>query len=282
MIVFAVVFGLLAVFVAQSWLNRQAELRLRNMQSEPKAVAARTVVVAASPLRFGNPISAQALREVPWPQDAIPSGTFASIAELLSHGKRVVLAAIEPNEPILQSKITGPGERATLSAVIGSGMKAVTIRVNDVEGVAGFVLPGDRVDVLLTRQADRSAGNGNSDVVLQNARVLAVDQIADDSTEKPTVAKAVTLEVDTFAAQKLSLAASVGALSLVLRKAGEATTESARRVSVGDLGNSDAPAPTTDGKRSATVNVMRNMQKQEYSVPAEIADWREVKETGRR
>ena len=106
-----------------------------------------------------------------------------------------MLASIERNEPILRTKITGPGQKATLSAVIQDGMRAVTVRVNDVEGVAGFVLPGDHVDVLLTRQSERTTGM--NDVVIQNTRVLAVDQLADDAADRPTVARAVTLEVDT-------------------------------------------------------------------------------------
>ena len=160
------------------------------------------------------------LREVPWPHEAVPAGSFSKIAELTA-SRRVVLTAIEANEPILASKITGSGQRATLSAMLGDGMKAVTIRVNDVEGVAGFVLPGDHVDVVLTRQQDKAVAA--SDVVLQNVRVLAVDQIADERAEKPSVAKAVTLEVEVTAAQKLALAATIGTFSLALRKAGEAT-----------------------------------------------------------
>src|SRR3979409_1692603 len=113
---------------------------------------------------------------MPWPAAAVPQGAFRSIPDVLTAGKRVVLTAIEANEPILASKITGPGQRATLSAAIADGMKAVTIRVNYVEGVAGFVLPGDRVDVSLTRQNDKSAAT--TDVVLQNIKVLAIDQTA--------------------------------------------------------------------------------------------------------
>ena len=149
---------------------------------------------------------------------------------MLGGGKRVVLTAIEPNEPVLRSKITGPGQRATLSAMLRDGMKAVTVRVNDVDGVGGFVLPGDHVDVALTRQVDKA--NGTTDVVLQNARVLAIDQLADERLDKPTVVKAVTLEVDTVGAQKLSLAASLGSLSLMLRKAGEANNQYTRRITL--------------------------------------------------
>jgi pilus assembly protein CpaB len=273
MIGFAVVFGLLAVFVAQAWLNRQAELRMRGMETKPQVVAARTVVVAATPLRFGAHLSAAMLREVQWPDAAIPVGTFASVNDLLGPGKRIVLASIEPNEPILRSKITGPGQRATLSAVIQPGMKAVTVRVNDVEGVGGFVLPGDHVDVMMTRQP------GNTDVVLQNAKVLAVDQLADDSSDKPTVVKAVTLEVETVAAQKLSLAASLGSLTLALRKAGEADLEGTRRVTVGDL--SVPEAVRGEPKQYSVVVVTRGGQPKEYNVSRE-ADWREAAGAARR
>ena len=266
MVGFAVVFGLLAVFVAQAWLNRQAELRLRSMDTRPAAVATRTIVVAASPLRFGTHLSGQQLREVTWPEAAIPAGTFATINDVLGPGKRIVLAAIEPNEPILRTKITGPGQRATLSAVIEEGMKAVTVRVNDVDGVGGFVLPGDHVDVMMTRQP------GNNDVVLQNAKVLAVDQLADDSADKPTVVRAVTLEVDTIAAQKLSLAASLGNLTLALRKAGEADVEGTRRVTVGDLGNPDAPR--TAPRPYAVIAVTRAGERKEYNVSREGGEFR--------
>src|SRR5690606_10778317 len=132
-----------------------------------------------------------------WPNDAIPDNAFSTIAELMKGEKRVVLASMEANEPIVSAKITGPGQKATLSALIEEGMKAVTIRVNDVDGVAGFVLPGDRVDVLMTRSAENS---GTTDIVLQNVKVLGIDQLADARAEKPTVAKAVTLEVDTVSA----------------------------------------------------------------------------------
>lgn len=270
MIGFAVVFGLLAVFVAQSWLNSQAELRLKSLEANQKPLHATTVVVAAKPLRYGVALTADSLREAAWPQDAVPSGAFAKIAELLSAGRRVVLTAIEPNEPVLGSKITGPGQRATLSALLRDGLKAVTVRVNDVDGVGGFVLPGDRVDVALTRQIDK--GNATTDVVLQNARVLAIDQIADERLEKPAVVKAVTLEVDAVGAQKLSLSSSVGSLSLMLRKAGESAIEYTRRITLNDLGTASVPTAQERGATGmANVAVRRASTRQEYSVPIETA-----------
>jgi pilus assembly protein CpaB len=268
MIAFAVLFGVLAVFVAQSWLNTQAEQRIKSLEANRKPTSTRMIVVAAKPLRFGNELTSAQLREVAWPEAALPAGAYANISELLSDGRRVALTAIEPNEPILKNKITGPGQRATLSAMLRDGLKAVTVRVNDVDGVGGFVLPGDHVDVALTRHVDKA--NATNEVVLQNVRVLAIDQLADERMEKPAVVKAVTLEVDVAGAQKLSLAASVGSLSLMLRKAGEVSAEYARRITLSDLGTPSTPTAQRKGAEGMiTIGVTRASTRQEYSVPIE-------------
>jgi pilus assembly protein CpaB len=262
MIGFAVLFGLLAVFIAQAWLNNQSEMRMRSLEAQKTTpTATKNIVVAAKPLRYGMQLSADALREIPWSQDSVPKGAFTSISEIMSGGKRVVLAPIEANEPVLALKVTGAGQRATLSSLVEDGMKAVTIRVNDVEGVGGFVLPGDRVDVVLTRQNEKD--KASTEIVLQNARVLAVDQSADASADKAAVAKSVTLEVSTEQAQRVWLASSVGNLSLLLRKAGETSASSTKRITLSDL---DGQAAATDTRR---VVVTRGLAKQEYSVPVE-------------
>jgi pilus assembly protein CpaB len=267
MIGFAVLFGLLAVFVAQSWLTSQADARMRSLQAQqPQGPAMQTIVVAGKALRYGNELNASMLREIPWSQEALPAGAFAKINDVLTGGKRIVLAAIEVNEPILAVKITGPGQRATLSAVLHDGMKAVTIRVTDIEGVAGFVLPGDRVDIALTRLDGK--GGATTDVVLQNATVLAIDQVADERVAAPAVAKSVTLEVDTVAAQKLDLAASLGTLSLLLRKAGDTTSAKSPRVSLKDL-FSEVVADVTPTRSTATITIKRGTTKEDYSVPVE-------------
>jgi pilus assembly protein CpaB len=268
MVAFAVVFGLLAVFIAQAWLNSQAERRLRSLEAQKKPLATNTIVVASQRLPFGVELAREHLREVPWPSEAMPQGAFATVNELLSAGKRVVLAPVEANEPVLAIKVTGPGQRATLSAIVSEGMKAVSIRVNDVEGVGGFVLPGDRVDVVLTRQLEKR--NATTEVVLQNARVLAVDQSADDRTSKAAVAKAVTLEVDTVGAQKIWLAASVGSLSLLLRKAGEQDSVPTRRVTLDDLSKPELIIPQKNHS-TTSVSVQRGGQKQNYEVPVDGA-----------
>lgn len=277
MIGLAAVFGLLAVFVAQIWLNSQADKRAHSLQTDNRPVATHTIVVAKQPLRFGMVLKASMLREVPWPATAVPAGTFAKIKDILSRGRRVVLKAMEPNEPVLAAKITGPGERATLSALVHKGMKAVTIRVNDVQGVGGFVQPGDHVDVVLTRQLGRS--NATTEVVLQDVRVLAVGQNADGSKVKPTVPKSVTLEVNTVDAQKLWLAASVGNLSLLLRPAGETTDARTQKITLRDLADNTL-APKTGA--TTTVVVIRPKSQQSYTVPVEATDGASAATVGQR
>ncbi|MBT9292313.1 Flp pilus assembly protein CpaB [Prosthecodimorpha staleyi] len=253
MLLLALVFGGAAVFMSQSYLERQAEKRARTIEVSGPAVAASTVVVAAKPLNFGAEIARDALKEVAWPAEAVPAGAFRTVAELFAQqGRRVALVAIEANEPILPAKISGPGQRATLSSVIEEGMKAVTVKVDEVNGVAGFVLPGDRVDVLLTRH--QGEGDAITEVLVERARVLAVDQSFDQRAEKPAVPKAVTLEVHSGVAQKVAFASSVGTISLVLRRAGEALADNQKNTRV----------------RAATVSVSRATKRQEYGVRSEV------------
>ena len=271
MIAFAVVFGLLAVFLANSWLNNRADEARRSLEAQRKAAPpAHTIVVARRPLRFGDVLGTLSLRELPWPDDSVPAGAFGKVSELTST-KRIVLAPIEVNEPILASKIAGPGQRATLSAMLNEGMKAVAIRVNDVEGVAGFIQPGDHVDVVLTRPGERKTSI--NDVIIQKLRVLAVDQLADQTTEKPIVVKAVTLEVDETGGQKLALASQVGTLSLLLRKAGEVAEAATQQLTNADLAQG---AARTEDARFATVVVTRPTKdattRDEFNVPVERRD----------
>ncbi|MFO1148337.1 MAG: Flp pilus assembly protein CpaB [Alsobacter sp.] len=229
-----------------------------------------TVVAAAVPMTFGTELSEQNLIEVPWPSGAVPDGTFTSKAELLKDGRRVVLNPVQRNEPILVTKITGSGQKASLASLLEPGMRAITVRVDDVRGVAGFVHPSDRVDVLLTQTINSSAV---ADVLLQNVKVLAVDQIANERQENPVIAKAVTLEVNTEQAQKLVLAQGVGSLSLVLRQPGQEAWDAKRRVTVADLGGTSQEDPFLREQRdkvSALENQIADMRsKAEHAKDAE-------------
>lgn len=248
MIVLAGVFGVLAVVLINIWLASQ-----RSAMAEANGVQADTVVVAAVALKFGDTLTADKLREIAWPAGAVPAGAFKTAKELMTGDPKQALQSIGANEPVLATKITGPGQRATLSAVLGEGLKAVSIRVNDVLGVAGFVFPGDRVDVLLTRTLRNADGADQSfvDVLLQSVKVLAVDQVADESKDSPTVVKAVTVEVSTKDAQKLTLAAGAGQLSLALRQAAASSGETTERVTLSDL---TGEMPADVAKRQAELD----------------------------
>jgi pilus assembly protein CpaB len=229
----ACLMGVAAVYLARGWLESRTKLA----NTAEKTVTLTTVVVAKRTLSFGDPLKEEYLQVVEWPASAVPADTFRTIADVVGGDKpRVALRTIEPSEPVLKTKISGFGGKATLSSVIEPDMRAVTIRVNDVGGVAGFVLPGDRVDVLLTRkQTEGKDDRQFTDILLQNVRVLAVDQEANETRNKPVVAKAVTVEVTPYQAQKLTLAGQVGNLSLALRKETNARAGHFPTVGLGDL-----------------------------------------------
>lgn len=252
MLLVALLFGGLAVFIAKAWLaNQQVQV---SQQADPQVIKVNTqkIIVANKELHFGEPITPEVLGEVDWPKDAMPEGSFTSVADITKDGVRVVLTPISPNEPVLAWKISGPGQRASLSALVKEGMRAVTLRVNDTSGVAGFVLPGDRVDVLYTQ--DKGDGPG-IDVLFQNVRVLAVNQNADEKTGTPIEGRTATLELTPVDAQKLALAESTGGLVFTLRAAGSLDTAPARRIVQAELVSSGAlsqpPASAGNEDKSA-------------------------------
>ena len=269
-LVIAIVMGGIAAFLARNWLISRAQ---------PVATTT-TIIAAATQLPFGTPLTEDSVVEIPWAATAVPEGSFISKQALFKDGRRITLAAIQQHEPILNSKLTGPGQRASLSTLLDSDKRAITIRVDDVRGVAGFILPNDRVDVVLIRNATDSSGHRQSDLLLQDIKVIAIDQIAMEQKDRAIVAKAVTLEVTPFQAQKISLATNVGNLSLILRKAGDANVVTDRRVTEADLSEGEArPVPQAPAKAQpaplpvysgATVNIIRNLKSQEYKVEREI------------
>ena len=233
-LVVALVLGGIAAVLARNWLANHA-------RSSQAGVG--TIVVADAPLAFGTQLTAQNITEIPWSTAVLPQGAFATKQALLKDGRRMALALIARNEPILLSKVTAPNQPATLSSMLEPGKRAVTVRVDDVRGVAGFIQPGDLVDVVLIRTEAKSRSNESySDVILQSAKVLAIDQVTGERTEQPVIAKAVTLEVNVEDAQKILLAANIGRLSLILRQPAQASNDLVQRVTEQDLG--DAAVPT--------------------------------------
>lgn len=228
----SLVLGVLAVYLANIFFTR-AEVR-------QEAVVAGTtkVAVAAVPLDYGVELTPEKIRFVAFPTASLPAGSYRTIGDLLPAGKRrVALRPMQPNELILASKITGEGQSASIAALLPDGKRAAAVRLNDVSGVAGFIQPNDAVDVLVTRQAgDGGQTRQLTDVLLQNIRVIAIDQNAKNADGAPSIAKTATLEVDPLDAQKLALAQEVGSLSLVLRKPGvEQNNPLVETVSLEDL-----------------------------------------------
>lgn len=243
MLIVALLFGSLAVFIAKSWLASQQAQVVQPTAPVQVQVDTQKVVVAKTELRFGEPITPEVVVEVDWPKGATPEGTFDSVAAINKDGTRVVLSPISPNEPILAWKLSGPGSRASLSALVAKGMRAVTIRVNDTSGVAGFVLPGDRVDVLYTLGQSSDA---TIDVLFQNVKVLAVNQNVDEKSGNPIDGRTATLELTPEDAQKLSLAQSTGELAFTLRAAGSLDVAPARRLVASEIGSTTGLTSAAD------------------------------------
>ena len=231
----ALFLGLIAVLLVRGILNAQRTAPISTTASLSGTVP---VVVVAAPIARGQAIDASRLKVVTFPQSAIPNGTFRNIAELTGSGApRLALSALVPNEPVLSAKISDPGGKLNLATVVAAGMRAVSLRSNDVVGVGGFVLPGDRVDVLLTRQIGTGdTANSVTQVLAENVRVLGVDQSDNDQADKPVVTKAVTVEVAPEQAQAISLGQSVGTVSLTLRHVADDEQLTRRATTVADLG----------------------------------------------
>lgn len=204
MIAVSLIAGILAIVFAARWLNQQSSMMTRK------------VAVAAINLNLGQQLLPEHVKLIDWPGGSVPSGAFGASAELK---ERVLRVNLQRDEPILESKLAPVGTKGGLSAVIGEGKRAITVRVNDVVGVAGFALPGNYVDVVVNTKDDRKPKDDQSisKIVLEKILVLAVGEEASRDETKPKAVKAVTLEVTPGQAEAIDLARSVGQLSLVLR-----------------------------------------------------------------
>ncbi|HEY4921962.1 MAG TPA: Flp pilus assembly protein CpaB [Xanthobacteraceae bacterium] len=277
-LILALVMGGAAALLAHDWLQSHA-------RASTDGIGSATVVVATEALAFGTELTAANVTEIPWAAKNEPDGAFASKDELLREGRRVALAPFERGEPILRQKVTGAGQRASLSALLDGGKRAVTVRVDDVRGVAGFILPGDFVDVVLIGEGQAPRRENYSEILLQRVKVLAVDQLVSEQHDKPTVAKAVTIEVTPEQAQKLLLATNIGKLSLILRRPTEVASADGHRVTESDLDGlreriaraAPPPAPVVVQAAAAPpppppsdtvkITIVRNLKGEDYTVP---------------
>lgn len=209
-LILAILSGAVAGFSALRYLEeRPPTLVASEPQSEGEPVA-----VAARDLAVGSVVREEDIRMVTWPSDAIPEGYAQSGTEVLGRG---LISDVRANEPLLDSKLAEMGSGGGLSITIPEGMRAVSVRVDDVIGVAGFVLPSTRVDVLLTVTPPGSQDPA-SRVILQNVRAVAAGQeIQRTDDGEPQTVTVITLLVTPDDAEKLVLAASQGRIQMALR-----------------------------------------------------------------
>lgn len=209
-----------AVMMVKDFLAQQAEMA--SQQATPETVPTKMVYVAKSSLKYGDEITKADVRRVEWPEAAMPSGVFFEEAALFPENDprpRYVLRAMEPNEAIMDVKVTKPGEDAGLTSRLVKGMRAFAIKVDVSSGVSGFLRPGDRVDVYWTGRVDgvdRASSGEVTKLIETGIQLIAVDQMANGDHSEAMIARTVTVAINPQQVASLAQAQSTGRLSLSL------------------------------------------------------------------
>ncbi len=215
-LVIAVFFGLIAAYGIYNFLSRQQK------ETDSLRASNQDIVVAAQDIPPGTTLNDEAIKKgmiktTPWPKSSIPAGAFSSPQQIVGKVNRVKIMA---NEPILESRLAGEG--AGLTVRLEAGKRAMAVRVDEIIGVSGFIVPDDRVDIILTTTPIGTAADAKvSKIVLQNKRVLSVAQSTEQKDGKPQLARSITLEVTPEEAEKLSLISSEGQVAMALRGLGD-------------------------------------------------------------
>jgi pilus assembly protein CpaB len=194
--------GLGAAMVARGWVTEQATKEKADIT---------TVVAASMAIPFGTKVEERHLKIIEMPKDSAPPGSFALTEDVVD---KVTTQPIVSGEILMQARFVEQGDGSTLAALVDKKMRAVTVRVDDVIGVAGFLLPGNRVDVVAARKENRRAV---TDTILRNIEVLAVDQTASTNDNEPVIVRAVTLQVTPEQAETLVKGREEGTIQLTLR-----------------------------------------------------------------
>lgn len=261
----AIFLGIIAVVLTRGYISSVGQ---RGAAGPVAPAGMVPVVVAAQPMDRGVVLDAAHLKVVSFPADGAPASAFHAISDLTGakDQQRLALRSMVANEPVLASNVSGPGGKLNLSGTVAAGMRAVSLRSTDVTGVGGFVLPGDRVDVLLTRSPNGNNSNTNTvtQILAENVRVLGVDQSASEEADKPVVSKAITVEVTPDQAQAISLGQSVGTVSLTLRHVADDSPLARKSMSVSDLG--PAPKKAASGPAAPAIRVVRGTEASRFTL----------------
>jgi pilus assembly protein CpaB len=249
-----------AVFVAREYLGDTSSAALAEV--EPVTV---TVLVARSDVDFGLPLEAQMIGTQEWPREAVPAGAFTSLEQIIprqGQEPRRAKTRLFAGEVLLRSKISDFGEKVTIVQRLGENTRAMAIRVSAETAVGGFVTPGDYVDIVMTQ------GSGDTLralTILQNIRVVGVDQTSEEATDTPEVARTITVEVTPEQGQKLALAQQAGTLSLSLRTLDNVVDAPLDMVELRDLMQEKSPVEDTEPKKPQIV-IRRGTEVEEVDI----------------
>jgi len=250
----ALVFGATATFMALGWMKSQSQ-----RQAQPPKAPTASVVVAANDIDAANAIRMDQLTTVQWPQDACPKGGFSRVEEASG---RVTVLPLGAGEPILEPKLAPKGTPAGMTALVSPNKRAMTVKVDEASGVAGFIVPNNRVDVVVSINRGDFSKDPLAKIVLENLRVLGTGQkiIEKQPDGKPQVVPTVTLEVTPEEGERLALAGQEGHISLVLRSQKDEEQVGTKGISTSRLfRSSSSGAPMQDGPG---VEIVRRLKRE--------------------
>ncbi len=219
-----------AVYMVKDYVSSYQQALAKERATRAQVIKTTPVMVADRPLKYGDVLTSEDIRQVDWPENALPEGTFATLEDLFPRGEdvqRVVLRAIEQNEAVLAVKVTEPGEDAGITSRLAPGMRAFAVKVDVASGVSGFLRPGDKVDVYWTGKVETAGvgtGPARTDVtklIESGVQLIAVDQSASGERDGNMIARTVTVAADPQQVAALAQAQSTGRLSLSLVGAGD-------------------------------------------------------------
>ena len=258
MLVVALIMGGIAVFMVNTLLTQKVEEAGGTVQQE-----ARPIVVAAADLEVGTRLDKVMLQVVDWPAGSVPDGAFSTVEAVIGIEAPVTIKEIRKGEAVLPYRISPQGARGGLTPRIPHEKRAITFAVNEIRGVAGFVLPGDHVDIMLTSTVNRQDKHPATRTLLQNVLVLGVDQVSSEKTNDPKVVNAVTVLVMPKEGRLITLAQKVGDLNLMLRNEGDTSVAKADVITLADL---TSYATVATKKKSVTKPVARRYVSRSSSV----------------
>jgi pilus assembly protein CpaB len=248
-ILIAILASALATFGLYKVLQQQSK---RN--AAPKIVTQK-VVVANCDLQMGRKIETTDLKTSDWPVGIVPLGSYANASELIG---RVMKTESKAGEAVIESKLSPKGSEGGFSSIIPQGMRALTVSVNNSSGVGGFILPNTRVDVLVTVSSPAQKGESTTKIILEDIKVLAVDQTFERKEDDPVIVQTVTLLVTPEDAEKLVLASTEGKLQLSLRNTSDRSVRATSGVQLKELvvkqQDPRAPKPEKVNGQSRRIN----------------------------